>query len=572
MAGRSPSGVHRFFSPSAIMNPLLAAPPRRRANETAAGAAEARVASGPAACAIPPDLAAAYTRALDARDPRFDGVFFVGITTTRIYCRPICPARVSHPERRRLFASAALAERDGYRPCLRCRPELAPGSATVDARTRLARVAERRIAAGALNGRPVGALARELGVSERHLRRALALEVGVSPVELAQTHRLLLAKQLLADTTLPVTQVAYASGFESLRRFNAVFREAYRMAPSAVRRRPDVRRRGAGVAPHEPLGAPVQLTFAYRPPLAWDALLSTLALDAVTGVEVVRGTRYGRTVALGGCAGVVWAEHVGAGSVPPARRRAAGPPLHALRLDVTPSLVPVLMPLLAGVRRLFDLDADPTVIDRQLADAGLSTEVADHPGVRLPGAVDGFDVALRIVLRGRVWGGSAESYSGDAARRVAAALGAPIETGDAGLTLLAPTAERVADAGLARLIALGVSPRAAAAGVALARAVAERRLSLAPGGDPDAVRATLIGEVGVDARAAAGILARALGWTDAFACPTHRECRTAASVPGQAPAPCWFADRWRPWRAYGALRLWFARERVTLEARDEGAA
>jgi len=164
------------------------------------------------------------TRALGARDARFDGLFFVGITSTGIYCRPVCPARVSYPERRRFFESPAAAESAGFRPCLRCRPELAPGRALVDAVPRLAHVAAHRIAAGALNDRSVRQFARDLGVSERHLRRALEREVGVTPLELAQTHRLLLAKRLLVDTLLPVTRVAYASGFQSLRRFNSVFR------------------------------------------------------------------------------------------------------------------------------------------------------------------------------------------------------------------------------------------------------------------------------------------------------------------------------------------------------------
>jgi len=175
-------------------------------------------------------------RALGARDARFDGLFFVGITSTRIYCRPVCPARVSYPDRRRFFESAAAAEGAGFRPCLRCRPELAPGRALVDAVPRLAHVAAHRIAAGALNDGSVTELATDLGVSERQLRRALDREVGVSPLELAQTHRLLLAKRLLVDTTLPVTRIAYASGFQSLRRFNAAFNERYRMSPSALRR------------------------------------------------------------------------------------------------------------------------------------------------------------------------------------------------------------------------------------------------------------------------------------------------------------------------------------------------
>src|SRR5881409_3135052 len=181
----------------------------------------------------------AYQLAVDARDPRFDGVFFVGITTTRVYCRPMCKSRLAYDRHRRFFNSAAAAERAGFRPCLRCRPELAPGrpgGGQLDAVSQLAREATQRIAAGALNGRTVAHLARELGVSERHLRRALEREVGVSPHELAQTHRLLLAKRLIVDTDLPMTRVAYASGFQSLRRFNAVFRAQYHMPPSALRR------------------------------------------------------------------------------------------------------------------------------------------------------------------------------------------------------------------------------------------------------------------------------------------------------------------------------------------------
>src|SRR5918999_5506880 len=215
-------------------------------------------------------------RAVHARDVRFDGIFFVGITTTRVYCRPVCPARVSYPERRRFFDSAASAERAGYRPCLRCRPELAPGRALMDAVPRLARLAAQRIGAGALNGNSVADLARELGVSERHLRRALERELGVSPAELAQTHRLLLAKRLLAETSLPVTRVAFASGFQSLRRFNSVFRERYRLSPSALRRATP----SSGGGSTAPAGDFVTLTLAYRPPLDWPLLVRRLAGEA----------------------------------------------------------------------------------------------------------------------------------------------------------------------------------------------------------------------------------------------------------------------------------------------------
>src|SRR5687767_14707460 len=235
-----------------------------------------------AALTAAPDLTApgrldpdACQRALGARDARFDGLFFVGITTTRVYCRPVCPARVSYPERRRFFETPAAAEGAGFRPCLRCRPELAPGRALIDAIPRLAHVAAHRIAAGALNGRSVADLARDLGVSERHLRRAMEREVGVSPLELAQTHRLLLAKRLLADTSLSVTRVAYASGFQSLRRFNAVFRERYRLSPSAIRRMPRSRTMPGANGPQAVSATDlVKLTLAYRAPLAWTELLS----------------------------------------------------------------------------------------------------------------------------------------------------------------------------------------------------------------------------------------------------------------------------------------------------------
>ena len=296
----------------------------------------------------------AYQLAVDARDSRFDGVFFVGITTTRVYCRPCCPSRLAHDRHRRFFNSAAAAERAGFRPCLRCRPELAPGRSSFAAVSRLAHVAAQRIAAGALNGRSVADLASELGVSERHLRRALEHEVGVAPLELAQTHRLLLAKRLIADTNLPMTRVAYASGFQSLRRFNVVFREQYRMPPTALRR-------GAGGrSPRTLDSGSLRLTLAYRPPLAWDALLANLPREA--------------TVTIAGHHGVVSVDNSSADA--------------HLVVDISESLLPALMPLIAGLRRVFDLDAEPAVIAAHLGAHGLADLVARHPGVRVPGVFE----------------------------------------------------------------------------------------------------------------------------------------------------------------------------------------
>jgi AraC family transcriptional regulator of adaptative response / DNA-3-methyladenine glycosylase II len=303
----------------------------------------------------------AYQLAVDARDPRFDGVFFVGITTTHVYCRPCCTSRLAYDRHRRFFNSAAAAERAGYRPCLRCRPELAPGrgGAPLDAVSRLAHVAAQRIAAGALNGHNVADLAEELGVSARHLRRALEREISVSPLELAQTHRLLLAKRLIVDTDLPMTRVAYASGFQSLRRFNAVFRQQYRMPPSALRRG---RRAPAGET------GSLTLSLSYRPPLLWDALLADLR-----GIEG-GGGRYQRSVQLGGHAGIVYVENQ--------------PDESQLVATVSESLLPVLMPLIAGLRRVFDLDAEPAVVAAHLSTGGLGPLVAQYPGVRVPGAFD----------------------------------------------------------------------------------------------------------------------------------------------------------------------------------------
>ena len=487
------------------------------------------------ATARPPTLLSADVceRALNARDPRFDGIFFVGITTTGIYCRPVCPARVSYHERRRFFDSAAAAERAGYRPCLRCRPELAPGRALCDAVPRLARVATHRIAAGALNGQGVAQLARELGVSDRHLRRVLEHELGVSPVELAQTHRLLLAKRLLADTSLPVTRIAYASGFQSLRRFNSVFRDRYRLSPSALRRVPR-----ASVGPGSaafPAGDLVRLTLAYRAPLAWDTLIALLGRDALPGVELVEGGRYARTVRLEGKSGLVFAADSAAAKT-------------HLDVDVSSALLPVLMPLLARLRHLFDLDAEPTVVDAHLERGGLGAHVARRPGLRVPGVPEGFEAVFRVLLGGR--GGLAASLP---ARRVTEALGEPFPNGIPGLSRIAPDAGRVAEAGVARLATLGVPRRSAEVLVSLARALAGGTLWLEPGSDVAAAHQALLAIDGVGERLATRIVMHALRWPDAFD-RSDRAIQRAAGAAGSAELLA-RAERWRPWRAYAALHL-----------------
>jgi AraC family transcriptional regulator of adaptative response / DNA-3-methyladenine glycosylase II len=479
-------------------------------------------------------------RALDARDPRFDGLFFVGITTTGIYCRSVCPARISHPSRRRFFASAAAAEQAGFRPCRRCRPELAPGRSAVDAIPRLVYAAEQRIAAGALNERSVAELAHELGVSERHLRRAVTQKLGVSPIELAQTHRLLLAKQLLSDTALSVTRVAYASGFQSLRRFNAAFRSAYRMAPSAVRRREASRqskRQGAHAAVER---VPLRLTLSYRPPLAWKALLARLAADTVSGVDAVVGRCYTTTVSLDGHAGMVLvADAATLGRHP----RGHGP--SHLVVELSETLVPVLMPLLGRLRHLFDLDAEPAVIDAHLADAGLTDLVAARRGLRVPGSLDGFDVAMRLLL--------CRPGAGALAATLGARLQDPREIGGETLTHVMPDAARVAEAGVGRIAALGIPRAPAERIIALARLVADGALRLEPGGNLVAAADTLASLPDMEPHAITSILMRALSWPDAFPATDPRLLAAAgARDPSELLGR---AERWRPWRAYAAMHL-----------------
>ena len=473
------------------------------------------------------------TRALGARDPRFDGLFFVGITSTHIYCRPVCPARVSYPDHRRFFDSAAAAEGAGFRPCLRCRPELAPGRAIIDAVPRLANVAAHRIAAGALNGRSVRDLAHDMGVSERHLRRALEREVGVSPLELAQTHRLLLAKRLLADTSLSVTRVAYASGFQSLRRFNAVFRERYRMSPTALRRGTrsldDERPVAANRTEMPADDSPLTLTLAYRPPLAWETLLDTLRAHSLPGVESITDITYSRTVRLDGRTGVVTVNRGDA-----RRRRTAS----SLTVRLSASLLPSLMPLLARLRRLFDLDAEPTVIDAQLMQGGLEDLVLARPGTRLPGAFDGFETALTLLVNDP--------------RQIVESYGAPCDTGDDSLTYVAPTPTTIAAATVDDLVRLGAEPSRAAALIALAKVVVAGTIDLEPGSDVDETYKALT-DAGIEAALATTILMRALQWPDAF--PSSDEfLQRAAHASSQVELER-LAESWRPWRAYAALHL-----------------
>ena len=463
--------------------------------------------------------------ALLTRDPRFDGVFFVGVSTTGIYCRPICPARTPGRTRCTFYATPAQAEAAGFRACFRCRPELAPGNAEVDAVDALVQAATRRISEGALNEASVDDLAAELGVTARHLRRATEARLGVSPVALAQTRRLALAKQLLQDTALPLTEIAFAAGFGSVRRFNAAFIETMGKAPSLLRR--------AHVVEAPPTEA-LELRLDYRPPYAWTEILAFLRVRAVPGVERVDGDRYRRNVRLG--------EHRGAVSVRHAEKR------DALVLSVAPSLLPALMPLVAHVRRMFDLDARPDVIAKVLgADPALAPLVRARPGLRLPGAIDPFEASVRALLGQQVSVAAATTLAG----RFAAAFGQPFAGGD-GLERVFPTAAEVARLSPDAIAKIGLPGARAAALHGFARAIANGSSSPPPSErSPFVERAVAL--PGIGPWTAHYLAMRALHLPDAFPASDLGIKKALSATPRAAEER---AAAWRPFRSYAVMHLW----------------
>jgi AraC family transcriptional regulator of adaptative response / DNA-3-methyladenine glycosylase II len=478
-------------------------------------------------------------RALKTRDARFDGRFFVGVTSTGIYCRPICPART--PERRnvRFYASAAAAEAAGFRACLRCRPETSPEvGAWLGASNTVARALS-LIEAGALDRGDVAALADRLGVGERQLRRLFEAHLGASPVQVAQTRRVLLAKQLIHDSSLSMAEVAMAAGFGSVRRFNETFQRLYRRPPMSLRRR-----RADGLEPHA-----LNLMLSYRPPYDWDALIGFLATRAIPGVEQVEGERYVRAIALDGALGTVTVT------------RAAG---HRLAVEVRFPRLASLPRILARVRRVFDLKADPTSIGEHLSrDPALAPLIAARPGLRVPGAWDGFELAVRAILGQQITVGAARKLAG----KLAAAYGEPLpEPWRAqGLTLAFPAPERLAGADLATLGMPGARARALSS---LAAAAAADPALFGPRGSLEEAVARLRSLSGIGEWTAQYIAMRELREPDAFPAADVGLMRALAGPDGARPTAAELlarAEAWRPWRAYAALHLWTADAQRALE-------
>ncbi|MEW5918803.1 MAG: AlkA N-terminal domain-containing protein, partial [Gemmatimonadota bacterium] len=477
------------------------------------------------------DTTALYN-ALVARDARFDGVFYVGVTSTRVYCRPVCTARTPKAANCRFFASAEAAEKASFRPCLRCRPELAPGNAPVDDARRIAALLVQRIDEGMLDG---GAglenVARRFGWSSRQIRRIVRKELGVSPIELVLTRRLLRAKQLLTETQLPMIDVASASGFASVRRFNDAFSRRYGLPPTHFRK--TARTSAAGSITETPL----ELQLHYRPPLDWAALLQFLRARATTGVEHVTDDAYLRTVSLGTRTGWLRVRHT-------AERR-------ALLVQMAPTLAPVLPALLGRLRNLFDLDAHPDLIEAHLSrDPLLRRRIATRSGLRVPGAFDSFELAVRAVLGQLVTVKGATTLAG----RFVAAFGTPIATPHENLTLLHPTPERIAVLAVSDIASLGITAMRAATIISLAQEITSGRLTLEAGSHPETSVAQLMSIRGIGAWTAQYIAMRALRWPDAF--PKEDVALRKALGNVTAARADELSESWRPWRSYAALHLW----------------
>jgi len=492
------------------------------------------------------DRTACY-RAISTRDARFDGRLFVGVRTTGIYCRPICPARTPKFENVSFYASAAAAQEAGFRPCLRCRPEISPELAFWRGTSNTVSRALALIEAGGLDDDDVEGLSDRLGVGARQLRRLFRQHVGASPIAVAQTRRVLLAKQLIHETSLPMAEVALASGFNSVRRFNETFLQLFGRAPATLRRMRDRARREAGA---------LSVRLAYRPPYDWGAMLSYLAARAIPGVELVSENRYRRSIAIG--------RHCGVISVAPADKN---------RVDVAirfPDMA-ALPQIIARVRRVFDLAADPDTIGEHLAlDPVLAPLVKARPGLRVPGAWDGFELAMRAIFGQQITVPAATKLLGKLVRDYGDPLPATAKDGD-GLTHLFPLASRLAGAELA---ALGMPGARAKAASALAKIIADDPIIFSRGASLEDAIAKLRALPGIGEWTAQYIAMRELREPDAFPAADVGLLRAMAAPDGRRPSPDEMLDRaekWRPWRAYAALHLWAAGA-ATPEKTDEREA
>jgi len=500
-------------------------------------------------------------KALAAHDARFDGRFFVGVTSTRIYCRPVCRVRTPRRENCRFYANAASAEQAGFRPCLRCRPELAPGLSLMDSSHVLAQHAARMVDHAVRVGAAVRMpeLAARLGVTERHLRRVFAQAHGVSPIDYLTTQRLLQAKQLLTDTDLPVTEVALACGFESLRRFNAVFAEQVRLKPT------ELRRAGTAAGARPGSRGVTRVRLGYRPPYDVPTMLAFWAQRTLAGVEAVDGRIIRRT----------WSAPRPAGDEPQRAGAAAEPGRGWIELEflddrpevelrASANLAAHAAQLVEAARHALDLDADPTHM-APLVDALVALHPAAGivPGLRMPGSFDGFETAARIVLGQQVTVAAARTLT----RRLVDRFGAPVETPWPGLDRCFPDAATIASATPDSIGELGIVRQRVGALQALARAVTGG-LPLHRGAPLASTQEALLALPGIGDWTVQLLALRVLGWPDAFPATDIGLLKAMGLAQARdAPQAIAMAEDWRPWRSYAVIALWRA-----LEASDNSAS
>jgi AraC family transcriptional regulator of adaptative response / DNA-3-methyladenine glycosylase II len=475
--------------------------------------------------------------ALKARDARFDGRFFTGVTSTGIYCRPVCKVKTPRRENCRFYDHAALAETAGFRPCMRCRPELAPGGGLAwsinDASRTLALQAARLLDepdAWADGNPTLAALAIRLGVSDRHVRRIFEAQFGVAPMQYLQTRRLLTAKQLLTDTALPVTRIAMLSGYASVRRFNAAFMAHYRLNPTQLRRQ-------GGAPLNGDAGIVVRL--GYRPPYDAQAMVGFLACRQIDGVEQLHADGLRRTLRIER-AGQVHSGWVAA------RFDSAR---HLVALTISDSLREVLPQVIRRVRAALDLDADPLAIDALLAQ-----DFPDCAGLRVPGTLDGHELAVRAILGQQVTVAAGRTLT----QRVVDRLGERVITPWPELARLFPDAAALAGVPPEVLGELGIVRQRQTAIIALSRAVLDGTLALHPGVDVPSTMQALRALPGVGDWTAQYIAMRALRWPDAFPAgdvALHKAMGIARGALAAREAEA-ASLAWRPWRSYAVIRAW----------------
>ncbi len=480
-------------------------------------------------------------RAMQSRDARFDGRFFTGVLTTGIYCRPICPAPSPQLKNVEFFPSAAAAAETGLRPCLRCRPESSPGTPAWSGTSATVARAIRLIADGNLDGSNVETLAASLGVSSRHLGRLFRKHVGASPVSVAQTRRIHLAKRLLDESDLPMAQVATAAGFNSIRRFNAALKGCYDRTPSELRR-------SSGRAADRGAASDLDLRLAFRPPFDWRSVIEFLAARAIPGVEIACTTGYSRTIRLDGHAGYLTVRPL--------------PGTHQLEMSIWFPDTSAIRTIVDRTRRLFDLDAAPDPIARHLGgDPELRSSVRRWPGLRVPGAWDGFEVAVRAILGQQVTVRGATTLTGRLVDRFGTTLE---EAPSTGLSKLFPAACDLADADVG---CIGIPGSRARAIRCFAEAVADGKLALDGTMDFETFVDVAVALPGIGDWTAQYVAMRALREPDAFP-STDLGLVRAATGSGERITPAALrrrAENWRPWRAYAAMLLW----KNSLEKTDD---